>query len=46
MLETLGDGRLREIAEASHTVAGDQPEAFQRIVLEFLAEGREGRDRP
>lgn len=37
MLETLQDGRLVELPEAGHTVPGDQPEAFARIVAEFLA---------
>ena len=36
MLEILPDGRLVEIPEAGHTVPGDQPEAFARIVGEFL----------
>lgn len=36
MLETLKDGRLVEVPEAGHTVPGDQPEAFARIVRQFL----------
>ena len=37
MLETLPDGRLVEVPEAGHTVPGDQPEAFARIVAQFLS---------
>jgi pimeloyl-ACP methyl ester carboxylesterase len=37
MLATLPDGRLVEIAGASHTVPGDQPEAFAAAVRSFLA---------
>jgi pimeloyl-ACP methyl ester carboxylesterase len=37
MLSTLPDGRLIEIAGASHTVPGDQPEAFAVAVRSFLA---------
>ena len=37
MLETLKDGRLVEIADAGHTVPGDQPEAFIKAVRAFLA---------
>lgn len=36
MLETLPDGRLVEIADAGHTVHGDQPEAFLKAVRPFL----------
>ena len=36
MLETLRDGRLVEVPEAGHTVLGDQPERFARVVGEFL----------
>lgn len=36
MLETLRDGRLVEVPEAGHTVLGDQPEPFARVVGEFL----------
>ena len=36
MLETLKDGRLVEVPEAGHTVPGDQPETFIRIVRDFL----------
>lgn len=36
MLETLPDGRLVEIADAGHTVPGDQPEAFLKAVQPFL----------
>ena len=36
MLETLPDGRLVEIPDASHTVPGDQPEAFLKAVRPFL----------
>ncbi len=37
MLETLKDGRLVEIADAGHTIPGDQPEAFIKAVRAFLA---------
>lgn len=37
MLETLKDGRLVEVPEAGHTVPGDQPDAFIRILREFLS---------
>ena len=37
MLETLKDGRLVEIADAGHTVPGDQPEAFTKAIRAFLA---------
>ena len=37
MLATVPDGRLVEIAGASHTVPGDQPEAFAAAVRSFLA---------
>jgi len=37
MLETLKDGRLIEIADAGHTVPGDQPEAFIKAIRAFLA---------
>jgi pimeloyl-ACP methyl ester carboxylesterase len=36
MIEALPDGRLVEVAEAGHTVPGDQPEAFARAVRAFL----------
>ncbi len=36
MLETLQVGRLVEVPEAGHTVPGDQPETFARIVRQFL----------
>ena len=36
MIEALPDGRLVEIAGASHTVPADQPEAFARAVRSFL----------
>jgi len=36
MLETLQGGRLVEVPEAGHTVPGDQPEAFARVVRQFL----------
>jgi len=38
MLETLKDGRLVEVPEAGHTVPGDQPEVFLRVVRQFLLE--------
>jgi esterase len=37
MLASLPDGRLVEIAEAGHSVPGDQPEAFAAAVRSFLA---------
>lgn len=37
MLETLPDGRLVELAGAGHSVPGDRPEEFARIVRSFLA---------
>jgi pimeloyl-ACP methyl ester carboxylesterase len=36
MIDALPDGRLVEIAGASHTVPADQPEAFARAVRAFL----------
>jgi pimeloyl-ACP methyl ester carboxylesterase len=36
MLETLPHARLVEVENAGHTVPGDQPEAFLRIVSDFL----------
>ncbi|MFQ5830197.1 MAG: alpha/beta fold hydrolase [Candidatus Methylomirabilia bacterium] len=42
MVETLPDGRLVEVAEAGHTVPGDQPEAFVQAVREFLLNPSEG----
>ncbi|MFQ5897426.1 MAG: alpha/beta fold hydrolase [Candidatus Methylomirabilia bacterium] len=36
MLETLKDSRLAELPEAGHTVAGDQPESFAKVVRQFL----------
>jgi pimeloyl-ACP methyl ester carboxylesterase len=38
MLDRLADGRLVEIANAGHTVPGDQPAEFSRVVHQFLAE--------
>jgi pimeloyl-ACP methyl ester carboxylesterase len=37
MLEGLPDGRLVEVAGAGHTVPGDQPAEFARVVRSFLA---------
>jgi len=37
MLETLKDARLIEISDAGHTVPGDQPKAFIKVVRAFLA---------
>jgi pimeloyl-ACP methyl ester carboxylesterase len=37
MLESLKDGRLVEVPEAGHTVPGDQPGVFIRVVSEFLS---------
>ena len=37
MLETLKDGRLVEVPDAGHTVPGDQPKAFIKVVRAFLA---------
>ena len=39
MLQELPHARLVEVPEAGHTVPGDQPEAFMRIVSDFLEEG-------
>jgi pimeloyl-ACP methyl ester carboxylesterase len=36
MVETLQGGRLVEVSEAGHTVPGDQPELFIRIVRQFF----------
>ncbi len=36
MLETNPRARLVEVPDAGHTVPGDQPEAFRRILLEFF----------
>lgn len=36
MLETLPNGRLVEIADAGHTVPGDQPDAFLAVIRTFL----------
>jgi pimeloyl-ACP methyl ester carboxylesterase len=36
MLETLPDGRLVEVEGAGHTVPGDRPDAFARVVRAFL----------
>jgi esterase len=36
MMQVLADGRLIEIAEAGHSVPGDQPAAFARAVRAFL----------
>ncbi len=36
MLEVLPDGRLVEVADAGHTVPGDQPEAFLAGIRGFL----------
>lgn len=36
MLDTLPDGRLVEVAEAGHTVPGDQPEVFLDAIRSFL----------
>lgn len=36
MLETNPRARLVEVPDAGHTVPGDQPEAFQRLLAEFL----------
>jgi proline-specific peptidase len=38
MLEALPGGRLVEVAGAAHTVPGDKPEEFARIVRSFLDE--------
>lgn len=37
MLQTLPDGRLVEVERAAHTVPGDRPHEFARIVRSFLA---------
>lgn len=37
MLERLPDGRLAEVEGAGHTVPGDRPEEFARVVRSFLA---------
>lgn len=37
MVDALPAGRLVEVAEAGHTVPGDQPLAFARLVREFLS---------
>jgi len=37
MLETCPAARLVEVADAGHTVPGDQPERFLALVTEFLA---------
>jgi pimeloyl-ACP methyl ester carboxylesterase len=36
MLQSLPDGRLVELERAGHTVPGDQPEQFARVVRSFL----------
>ena len=36
MITVLPAGRLVEVAEAAHTVPGDQPEEFARIIRSFL----------
>jgi pimeloyl-ACP methyl ester carboxylesterase len=36
MLEALRDGRLVDVPEAGHTVPGDQPDVFARVVGQFL----------
>jgi esterase len=38
MLEALPGGRLAEVAGAAHTVPGDKPEEFARVVRSFLDE--------
>jgi len=37
MLATNPHARLVEVDGAGHTVPGDQPAAFRRILVEFLA---------
>jgi pimeloyl-ACP methyl ester carboxylesterase len=36
MLATNPHARLVEVPEAGHTVPGEQPAAFQRLLTEFL----------